>query len=82
MTFAHEFCNHCLTNSSSEKEVEKIAEISAHTFSKLITDCNQRIKDEQNAYNDIDQRELLEFLCLAVEVRYYRIMLNFKTSYL
>ncbi|XP_065205468.1 N-alpha-acetyltransferase 25, NatB auxiliary subunit [Planococcus citri] len=68
MTLAYEFCNHCLTQSSTEKQVEKIAEISANMFSKLISECNQRITEELDSYNEIDQRELIEFLCLAVEI--------------
>lgn len=71
MSFAHEFCGHCLTDSSTDKQLAQIAEISASAFSKLISDSYSRLLSVPSSFDEIDHREVFEYLSLVVEVIFH-----------
>lgn len=68
MSFAHEFYKQCLNADIFDQAIEKMSDISASTFAKIVSDCGVKVTLLQSSFNEADHREIFEFFSLVVEV--------------
>lgn len=68
MSFAHQFYAKCLSDNVFDDAIEKMAEISASTFAKIVSDCSAKVTSLQSSFNEADHRDIFEFFSLVVEV--------------